>query len=102
MDATCYRIQAGPHTPSLRGAKRPSNPGRPRGDNLDCFASLAMTRGQQHRTNSRLRLLPRPQLLNEHPHILRIIDRDHDQMHAALLEGGIQGRAKAVDALDAM
>src|SRR3954451_19526493 len=51
---------------------------------------------------SRLRLLPRPQLLHEHPHILRIIDRDHDQMHAALLEGGIQRRGKTVDALDPM
>ncbi len=30
---------------SLRGAKRRSNPGCHCGDSLDCFASLAMTKG---------------------------------------------------------
>ena len=33
-----------PQNPSLRGAKRRSNPHCRRGDILDCFASLAMTR----------------------------------------------------------
>ncbi|TFW59095.1 hypothetical protein CT676_20740 [Bradyrhizobium sp. MOS001] len=49
VDAGCYRILADQHTPSLRGAKRRSNPDCLRGKILDCFAALAMTMWREHR-----------------------------------------------------
>src|SRR5215831_1399972 len=43
--------------PSLRGAERRSNPDCFRGNSLDCFASLATTKGRRFRRPDRMKVI---------------------------------------------